>query len=350
MKRIIYTILMVCAVVFATQAQNDTLLYENFSVEFDSVLGDFGAQDGVVQFASGSDTIFVNFDADGIPAANGRPGNWYWDFESLQPEDSLQGGILLSSSWLDGYAPGNRNWLILPPITLGDSSGVFSWKSATYQGPRYMDGYSVIVSTGSNDATTAGNFTDTLFKAASMDAIVGDGASLSIDSFAFTPGYIHADGFTLSSYFLHGDSVGFSAHYGLMEPHSVSLAQYAGQTIYIAIVHDADDDNLIAIDDILVTGTKPVNSSTQSLVLDVDLAVFPNPATDYINLTYEVKNSGEVAVQVIDMTGRTVISQMMNAVSGANQERLSVGNLPAGTYQVILSRGTKRTAQSFVKK
>ena len=41
---------------------------------------------------------------------------------------------------------------------------------------------------------------------------------------------------------------------GVLRPNEVSLADYAGKTIFIAFVHDSDDDNILFIDDIMVTG------------------------------------------------------------------------------------------------
>jgi len=330
-------------------AQMDTLLYENFNAPFDYAEDD---SDGVAGFASGNDEIWVNFDQDGLPTAGGLPGNWYWDDEAFFEEDSAQGGILVSRSWLDGFLPGNRNWLITPPIYIADDQAVLSWKSATFQGPRYMDGYSVLVSTGSNDPLEVPNpFTEVIFRAAFMTAITGMGSSTDLSNFNFSPGYIHADGFTLTDYFIHTDNIpSFDQHYGLLEPHSVSLAAFAGQTIYIAFLHDADDCNFIALDDILVTGTFAVR--TNDLFTDVSMEIFPNPAASFINIQYEANNVSKVEARIYTADGKlATYFNHLPALEGRQIFEANLEVLPSGQYTLqMYFDGKASRAKSFIKK
>lgn len=331
---------------FSANAQVDTLLFENFNEPFDTLVDD---SDGVVSFALGNDTIWVNFDEDGIMDANGRPQTWYQSLSGWFDHDSLQGGVLQSSSWLDGFADGNRNWLILPPIALsagGNANAELSWKSAPFQGPRYMDGYSVRISTTSNDPLAVPYpFTDTVFQACQMVPPLGSDTTVS--TFNFSPGYIHANSFTDWRYYTY--DAANNAFDGYLEPHTINLSQYAGQTIYIAFVHDADDDNLMAIDDILVMGQAP-QVNTQNVTLNAEVKIFPNPVTTNLTLNYNVRQDGDVNVTIMDATGRVV--REMNAISTASgqyNENINVADLAAGAYQLVIAQNGKRIAKRFVK-
>jgi hypothetical protein len=308
MKQLFYTItfLLISQTVFC---QNDTLLYQNFSTPFDINQTDLGQDDNVSYIPTSNPNYWVNYDADGIAVGGNAPSQlWYWDSLDFHG-DNL--GVLKSQSWLMGFSPDNRNWLILPALVIVDGTAELSWKSAPYQGPRYMDGYTVLVSRTTNDVTSAVQpFTDVLFQAAEMDSISGSGTSLALTDYEFSAGYIHANGFTDSTYFINpGEDSTLPAtetiNLGLLEPHSVSLAAYIGDTIYIAFLHDSENDNFIEIDDILVKGTfAPVNTSKINEVLG--LQVFPNPTSDFINLTYNVVENTMITAAIYDMQGRLV--------------------------------------------
>ena len=72
----------------------------------------------------------------------------------------------------------------------------------------------------------------------------------------FSEGFIHgADG----EYIKADDDPQRNA--GVLRPNEVSLAAYAGKTIFIAFAHDSDDDNILFIDDIMVTGKQSLLST-----------------------------------------------------------------------------------------
>ena len=79
--------------------------------------------------------------------------------------------------------------------------------------------------------------------------------------------------------------------------------------------------------------------------------IFPNPATDFVNL--EINWEGEKAnavVQVVDATGKQVMANKMSIAKGANRQKLSVNNLTAGKYFVYLVNGSwKLNLNSFTK-
>ncbi|MGK0387426.1 MAG: hypothetical protein ACI94Y_000152 [Maribacter sp.] len=74
--------------------------------------------------------------------------------------------------------------------------------------------------------------------------------------------------------------------------------------------------------------------------------LYPNPASDVLNITYDNELGAEVTVEVFDMLGRAIISE----ISNNNQAILNVGQLNAGTYIVSIMTDGKQSIQKFVKK
>ncbi|MBK9012944.1 MAG: hypothetical protein IPM82_02060 [Saprospiraceae bacterium] len=126
----------------------------------------------------------------------------------------------MSRSWLEGFDTSSSNWLISPAMQITDDLATLHWKSSTYQGPRYLDGYSVKILVGSQDVGESTTTSETVFKAAEMTAILSaSGATVDLDSFEFSSGYIHADGYTLTDYFIAADTAaGDDIHIGKLNP------------------------------------------------------------------------------------------------------------------------------------
>jgi hypothetical protein len=319
----------------------DTVLFENFQVDpFPNM--------PIIPF--GSDTTWINADEDGLEPNSQLDEDYRWAYsEVFQNEiDSITGEVnycASSLSWLTGFLPGNRNWLITPPVHVTDGSYTLHWKSASYQMPRYLDGYLVMADDESNDVFS-GAFTDTLFQAASMETITGDDTSLDLSNYTFTPGYIHADGLTNEDYFI----VGTELAYGILEPHSVSLSQYAGKTVYFAFLHNSDDDYYISIDDILIT-RQLSSGATDPKVSDLRFATYPNPVENYFNVMFRLEASANVALTITDVQGRSVKNLQLGTLNaGEHQQNLPLHQLASGQYLITLQAGDTIASRAFVKK
>jgi len=323
MKKI-FTIL--CAMVPVLGfSQNDTLLYENFDVDPTA---------GYSLLSNGNDTVWVNFDVDGLADANARPANWFWSDVGFSTVDVT--GCLFSSSWFG--SPGQaKNYLITPPIQIVDGNAVITWKSAPRQTPSYLDGYQVVVSTTDNIETS---FTDTVFVAA--EYLTGSG--FDFGAYTFSSGFVHgADGLFLE-YDAGADS---SQLIGIFREQSASLAAYAGQTIYIAFLHGSFDDNLIAVDDILVTGT--LSNGIKDLDSKSIISVSPNPASDMMKVTYNLPGTAQVKANIYDVKGTLVKSvEKGMQIAGNQQIDLNVNDLNNGQYILQIVAGSKYAKTSFI--
>lgn len=327
--------------------QSDTLFFMDFQV-------DPTAEMAIYPDPGTSDSMWVNFDEDGLTTATGDPGNFFWDFDFEPDTAALDTNyVFISQSYLEGFDTSNSNWLISPAMQIVDNTATLHWKSAAFQGPRYLDGYSVKILTGSQDITDPTVGVNTVFRAAEMTAILGaDGGTLDLDSFEFSNGYIHADGFTLTEYFTPGDpNDANAAHSPKLEPHSISLADYAGQTIYVAFHHDSADDYYFEFDDLLLLGTKPLSGTNDHQLADLRFVTYPNPVDNFVNVMFRLDNPADIQLQLFGQDGKLMAAKpARTAVSGDFTDQFDLRNLPAGVYSVVLTVDNQRFTKNIVRK
>ncbi|MEM6725832.1 MAG: choice-of-anchor J domain-containing protein, partial [Bacteroidota bacterium] len=173
---------------------------------------------------------WTNLDLDMAADVNARPMDFYI-FESLANPlaDGSPNFVAAASSWFNPPGASN-NWLITPPLTICANDFTLSWDSAPFEGPAFMDGYTVQIST--TDANP-NSFNDVVFTVAEGDNIGNVG-----------PGTPHTN---------------FMGTNGLLQSWEVDLSSYNGSTIYIAFVHQTNDDNLIMFDNIQVARNAQVD-------------------------------------------------------------------------------------------
>jgi hypothetical protein len=171
----------------------------------------------------------------------------------------------------------------------------------------------VLVSEASN-VPDSGDFGDTLFTAAQMTGFLTNGAPLALSAYTFSEGYIHANGFTDTSYYFLEVSGNDSLYRGRLEPHAVSLSAYSGKTIYIGFLHDSDDDVLLQLDDILVSNTVSSTQAPSSNILS--FRALGNPVREGLYLDWQLKNAEALQLHIADQSGRLLLSRSFSAQPG----------------------------------
>lgn len=78
--------------------------------------------------------------------------------------------------------------------------------------------------------------------------------------------------------------------------------------------------------------------------------LFPNPAAEQLQISYFVTDQNPVTAQVIDVIGKTIQTQVLNATEGFNQAQLSLDNLQNGIYFVRMQHGEQVVVKKFVVK
>ncbi len=283
------------------------------------------------------DSVFTNFDEDGLTAANGLPNDWFVAPLSNGGADSTEFAAI-SASWLNGYLHGNRNWLTLPPITLGDSAATLSWRSAPALGDLYLDGYTVVVST--DDA-----YFNSIYYS---DTLMHFAQNLNDNSNDFSDGVRHTN-FDMNA----GISLSTTVQYpGLFSTWSVDLTAYKNQKVYLSFLHDSDDDNYIAIDDILVTGKAGavVNPGTwiSEKANENKAIVWPNIFDRKINIGLIKEYEGEVTIKLFNLLGQNLKQQ--NIYMNNKSLELDLYNLNSGTYFIHIETDNELFTSKIIKK
>lgn len=83
-------------------------------------------------------------------------------------------------------------------------------------------------------------------------------------------------------------------------------------------------------------------TNTTGISVHGDMNIYPNPATDIIHIPWV--GDKEVTVEIFDLTGRSVLSEWVNAGT------TDVSGIIAGVYLVVLKTGAETITQMMVKK
>jgi hypothetical protein len=306
----------------AASAQQDTLFFQDFN-------------DWPV-YLENIDSVFTTFDEDAFPDFNGLPGGWFVGNLGNGGADSAE-VVGLSSSWLQNFSPGNRNWMVLPGFYLADNTANFSWKSAPAVGNLYLDGYTVAISTNP-DFYYDPQFSET-------DTLMHFAQNTNGDENSFSSGILH------TNLDMNVPIAGSAAtqYPGLLTPHSVDLSAYAGQTVYIGFLHNSDDDNYLAVDDILLTGNGGLVGAKENQAISANVQLYPNPASEKIQVRVELDEQSEMEISVISVTGQIVQRHMACNVSHLHKVQLPIGQLNPGIYFMQITSGSNSITKRFVK-
>ncbi len=72
--------------------------------------------------------------------------------------------------------------------------------------------------------------------------------------------------------------------------------------------------------------------NAQELISSERITVYPNPATSVINIDYDLNNAGTTTAYLIDLSGKTVIQNVMNAAQGFSKNQIDISRLSKGMY------------------
>ena len=78
-----------------------------------------------------------------------------------------------------------------------------------------------------------------------------------------------------------------------------------------------------------------------------DLTVYPNPATDYVNVEFSIPQSEKVTFQLLDLTGKMLKQSSLDGVVGANQYRFGVQGVAKGMYLLEVVTASGKTVRKI---
>lgn len=86
-----------------------------------------------------------------------------------------------------------------------------------------------------------------------------------------------------------------------------------------------------------VTGLKNQNAMINSIV------VYPNPGSENITVNLDVKNSSHSLIELIDITGKVILTKDLGIIQGENKQVIDVSTIASGSYfiRVASENGTE---------
>ncbi len=68
-----------------------------------------------------------------------------------------------------------------------------------------------------------------------------------------------------------------------------------------------------------------------------DLNVYPNPATNYVNIDFSLAEAEKITMKLMDMTGKVLKQDAVEGIAGANQQRMDIHGMAKGLYLLEIS-------------
>lgn len=128
----------------------------------------------------------------------------------------------------------------------------------------------------------------------------------------------------------------------------VNLAAYANApALFVRFTNNNKYGNNIYIDDISISST--ACSSGFEELNNINFNVYPNPATEVLNVAFEANNA-DFVITLMDLQGRVISTKEMSNLNGSQVVAIATGNVASGSYIVtVASNGTKTTKNVVIK-
>lgn len=296
-------------------ATGDTLMYmplpetyvvdPNDNASFSIITED---TDGLTTYNQGAPTdwgVYYSTDSSLNSSMNPIKSNYYHPWEDETVDSAF---FWSATSWFNPAGQAN-NWLMFGPITLAQG-GILKWYDRT--NPSYRDGYKVYATLSASSPLISSDFVDAPFYTKTSAA----------------PSPTAATDTTW------------------VQRTAVIPPAYEMNSIYIAFQHDANDKDVLRIDEILVVES-PLSINENTFVNGVKVTQnSPNPYSNSTSIAYELqKNASLVSLFVYDVTGKVVAEQLEgNQQSGKHLVKFNANSLPAGIYYYSLMIDNNFTA------
>ena len=219
---------------------------------------------------------------------------------------------LAATSWFAPVGKAN-NWLEMGPIKVPAIGGTLKWRHNIPDNADYRDGYEVLVNTTGLGST---NFTSApIFSVTDKDPLT------------------------------KGDTVNFP--YNVFVQYAANLTPYAGQDIYIAFHHTANDQFVLRITDVILTEGYNLGVNENNNII-YGLQNMPNPAINNTMINYSLKETANVELTLFDVAGKKISTLNQGRQSlGDHQLKLDASALSSGVYFYTLSAGDYKSTNKM---
>jgi hypothetical protein len=81
---------------------------------------------------------------------------------------------------------------------------------------------------------------------------------------------------------------------------------------------------------------------------NLEMEVFPNPATDWMQCSFRSEVEQRYRIQIMDLSGRLIVVEEGTADAGLNRVDLNPDQISSGAYMLQLSVGDSQSVQRIV--
>ena len=116
---------------------------------------------------------------------------------------------------------------------------------------------------------------------------------------------------------------------------------------------EGEGGNNIYLDDInLYTGSSSnevVTGFTEQVFIS-QLEMYPNPADDELNVSFNLPSADDLTISIVDLSGKSVQKHLIKAKGGKNLAMLNTQELAAGMYQLLIQSSNGQKTLPFIVK
>jgi len=116
---------------------------------------------------------------------------------------------------------------------------------------------------------------------------------------------------------------------------------------------EGEGGNNIYLDDINLYDGSPSNEivtglSEQAFISQLEM--FPNPADDELNVSFNLPSSDDLIISIVDLSGKAIQKHLIKAKGGKNLAMLNTQELAAGMYQLLIQSSNGQKTLPFIVK
>jgi PKD repeat protein len=116
---------------------------------------------------------------------------------------------------------------------------------------------------------------------------------------------------------------------------------------------EGEGGNNIYLDDINLYNGSPSNDLVTGIAEHSSIShleMFPNPADDELNVSFDLPNTDDLTISMVDLSGKIIQTHLVKAKEGKNLVMMNTQELAAGMYQLrILTSNGQKTLPFIVK-
>lgn len=254
-------------------------------------------------FESGVPSGWIYYDSD-------KSGNLWVNGDFTGASGAPKSGKFAGWYKTYAYSKGSSSMIIIPTPTVAGSVALDFWEAYAQANASNNDKLEVLYST--NCGTSWTSFWSATGAAHATHAPVAVGATYWLPASSTSADWVKR---------------------------SINISSLPANSL-LAIKATADGGNMLLIDDINIRSG--LNITEKGAALSA-FSISPNPATDYANLTFNLNESTNVQVTVVDALGKTVLTVAdENMTSGSHDIRVNTASLASGMYliKVATNEGT----------